>query len=230
MAIPPVIKVPQFPNVPALAGVPQLARLPNVPLSSIIASIGNAAIQGRLWHAVKQAPKWGVFDASNNPVVIPDNIVDFHNSDDSRVSNFPVQDGQFAAYNKVALPSETVVRMTKAGTQSDRKAFLDALKAAKDSLNLYTILTPERSYLKCNLQRFEVIRSGPIGAYFLAEVDLFFIEIKQVSSTYSNAVANTQNAQNPEAQPFGNLGNVAPQATSTSDQAAVTASGVTGQH
>ena len=126
------------------------------------------------------------------------------------MANFPVQNGAFASYDKVIVPSEFSVRMTKGGSKTDRKNFLDEIDTAANSLQLYKILTPERTYLDVNITRYEVTRRGTQGAFFLAEVDIYFMQIRQVSAQYTSASAATQNAQQPGAQPSTSQGLVQP--------------------
>lgn len=205
----PIIPVPEFPNVSNLPGVPQLKRA-NAVINTV--RLGVSAIQKFLWAAAKSAPTWGIFDSQNQQVIVPDSILALDKRTEFRVSDFPVQAGSFASYNKVRLPFETSVRMSKGGSQSDRKTFLDSIDAIVGDLNLYTILTPEQTYTNCNITRSEITRRGAGGAFLLTEVDVFFRQIIEVAAQYSTTSANTSNAQNPPAVPPTNLGNMQPQA------------------
>ena len=98
---------------------------------------------------------------------------------------------------------------------------MDALAA---SIELYTVLTRERAYPGVNLERYEVTRRGPKGAYWLSEVDAYFIQIIEVQPQYSTTNVETNSpyvlrnyAQSPAAEPTSNVGNVQPQ-TPTSQQ------------
>lgn len=209
MAFKPPIIVGLYPDVPFVRGVPQLRRSPTVRQIQILA-FATAAITGRLWHAGQQAPKWGIFDSQNRPVVQPDSVLDFGYRNEYRVSDFPVQQGAFASYNKVATPYEIVVRLSKSSDLEGRANFLTQLDNALRTLDLYYVLTPERGYQNVNLLRYEVTRRGSGGAYFLTEVDVFFREIRQVAAQYSSTSAATQNAQQPSAVPPVNQGIVQP--------------------
>lgn len=194
-----------FPNVPKLPGVPQLARAAAF-VDLILPVIGRSAPANLLWKSSQGAPAWGILDDTGAAVLVPDSFLSFGNRTESRISDFPVQEQSFASYNKVILPSETSIRVTKGGTLSDREEFLNTLDNIAGDLNLYSILTPERTYLNVNIMRTEVIRRGPQGAYFLAEVDIYFREIKQVSDQVSADSVPTANAQNPAAVPPVNQG------------------------
>lgn len=192
-----------YPNVPNLPGVPQLPRRAGTVIPELIIAAGEQALFSSLWQATQAPPAWGVFDSSNNQVIDPDSVVDFGNRNEWEVSSFPVQRGGFASYNKVVVPFETSVRMTKGGTQNDRLTFLQQIANIAGDTNLYSVMTPEWSYLNCNVTRYEVTRRGAAGAFFL-DVDLFFIQINQVEGNQGQ----TTNAQDPTALPANNLGNV----------------------
>lgn len=201
----PIIPAPPYPNVLQLPGVPQLTRTVAAYYAKLRVTFGVQAAQSQLWAASKAAPTWGIFDSTGSRRVIePDNVLNFDNRNDWRVSDFPVEQGEFASYNKVVLPPEFSVRLTKGGSLSDRTTFLQQIATIAGDLNKYVLITPERSYPSLNVLRYEVTRRGPEGAYYLAEVDIFFREIVEITPQYSSTTANTANAQNPAAQPSTN--------------------------
>lgn len=220
------IPKPAFPNVPRLPGVPQLLRSPSFPPNPG-PILGTAAALGALWRALFTKSKWGVFKqkppvapdesgietvtvvGESLPVIVPDSILDFGYRSDFDVADYPLQDGAFAAYNKVNLPYEASIRMSKGGSEEDRRKFLQQCEDILRTTTLYQIVTPERTYTDVNPIRFEVTRRGANGAYFLTEVDLYFREIRTVVAQYTNTSTATQNARNPSAQPVDNRGTVA---------------------
>jgi len=221
-----IIPKPPFPNVPKLPGVPQLLRNPQFPPGPP-PILGAAIALGRLWQALFSEPPWAIYKqaeagpqvdddgvetvtvtAKRTPVVVPDSFLEFGYRNESSMSDYPVQDGGFASYDKVANPYEIVLRMSKGGSQQQRKKFIDSIEAIQGTLDLYDILTPEKTYTNVNVLRYENVRRGNRGAYFFAEVDLYFREIRQVVATYSTTATNTQNAQEPSAEPVQNNGTV----------------------
>jgi len=225
-----LIPKPQFPNVPKLPGVPQLSRSLQFPAAPA-AIVGLGLALGRLWQAVFAQPQWAIYKANKPkkasspddidtvtvvaqrvPVVVPDSFGEFSYRNEFTVSDFPVQEGSFASYNKVANPFEVTLRLYKGGTKEARKKFLDSLDAIAGTLELYDILTPEHTYLNVNVTRVEVMRRGEKGAYFLSEVDVYFREVREVAATYTNTAATTENAQNPSAASVLNNGVIQPQA------------------
>lgn len=192
----------------SIPGIPQLPPGVAQPTVTLLAS---EAISGLLWQASQSPPAWGVFDSQGNQVVTPDSVLEFANRQEYEVSNFPVQAGSFASYNKVVRPFEVQLRFSKGGSQGDRTQFLDDLDNLAASLDLFTVVTPERQYNDVNLDRYEVIRRGPRGAYFLTEVDCYFVHIIEVQPQYSTTAVQTPNAQSDAAQPVSNVGSVQPQ-------------------
>lgn len=204
MALPP-ISTPQFPSVADLPGVPQMARSPLAPVLFDLA-LATPALQSVLWQSTVTEPDWGIFDKDGKLAIKADSVLSFDNRNESAVSSYPVQRGAFANYNKVASPFEVYVRLSKGSNVSERATFLAALRTISDSFDLYTIRTPERSYINCNVTRFEVSRRDNGSAYFLTEVDVYFTEIREVDQQYTDAAANTNDAIPPAARTTVNQG------------------------
>lgn len=221
----PLIPKSLFPNVPKLPGVPQLLRSPNFPAGPP-PIVGVAVALGRLWQALFAQPVWGIFRreepttastdgietvtvvAERVPVIVPDTILEFGYRNEFSISDYPTQRGAFASYDKVNNPAEIVLRMSKGGSERQRKAFLDSIDAIAGDLLFYDIITPEKTYFNVNVIRQEVLRRGPRGAAMLAETDIYFREIREVSASYSTTQVVTENPQNPSAEPVTNVGSV----------------------
>lgn len=215
----PIIPVSPFPYIGRLPGVPQLARALNFLIPPLLQLFPPAKPQA-LWHAVKAAPQWGIYDEDLNKVVDPDSIWNFDYRSEARISSYPVQNGEFNSYNKVDVPFETSVHMVKGSTLEERATFLNDCQNIKESLDLFTIATPERSYLGCNVTRFMVTRRETRGAFFV-EVELFFEQIQEISAQYSASetqASSTANAQKPASQPPVNQGYTQPTNVGTQAQ------------
>jgi hypothetical protein len=216
-----------FPNVPNLPGVPQVVRSNQFPAGTP-PQLGGALALGRLFLALFQKSRWGIFrDYSDQPpevdpetgeriqtltvsaappVLEPDNFRDFGFRHEWTVTDAPTEAGGFATYNKVNNPHELLIRLTKGGTLKDRADFLEQLDKLANSLDLLKVMTPERTYTSLNITRYEVMRKEAKGAYFLAEVDVFFRKIITVTSEYSATAAATLNARQPAATSIVNGG------------------------
>jgi hypothetical protein len=227
-----------FPNVPAFPGVPALTRpisagiARNVPLSIAIGTVENLLIQ-----ALQLTPRWGIFDAAGNQLGVDASginpflsvLVSQIGGDNSpvvstlgvdyvkemRVSDFPVEGGSFASYNKVELPANPLVTLTLAGSESDRTNFLNAIDAACKSTVGYNVVTPEVQYINYTLERYTYQRRASRGATLLI-VDISLKEIRSVSAAFTTAAVPILNPQNPAATPQTNNGVTQPAASDTS--------------
>jgi hypothetical protein len=204
----PIIPLPQFPNVAQLPGVPQLVRA-NQAFGTVRLAVG--AVQKFLGMAANVGPTWGIFDDKGNLAIKPDSFLDFDQSNDWNLPTFPLQDGEFSVYNKVILPFEASVKISKGGSLQDRKNLLDKLQQIAGDTKIYSILTPEKVYPSVNIRRYVIRRQGRNGAYFFADLEIYFRQINQTTSQYSSTDANTANAINPVATPPTNLGTQFPQ-------------------
>jgi hypothetical protein len=108
---------------------------------------------------------------------------------DSRISDYPIEQGLFESFNKVRLPYSAVVGLTCGGDQPRRTAFLNAIMDAKDSLDLCTIVLPEIVYFNANIIGYDYRREQRNGATLL-HVDL---HIEEVRVSVQTAFSNVQN-------------------------------------
>lgn len=215
----PIIPVSPFPYIGRLPGVPQLARSLNFIVPPLLKIFPPAKPQA-LFHAVQGAPKWGVFNADLEQVIFPDSVRNFDYRSESRISNYPVQQGEFNSYNKVDVPFEASIHMVKGGTLEDRTTFLDDCQNVEESLDLFTIVSPERAYTNCNVTRLAMSRRETRGAFFV-EVEMYFEQIQEISAQYSASetqASSTANAQQPPSRPLVNQGYVQPQNVGTQAQ------------
>jgi hypothetical protein len=214
-----IIPKAAFPNVPKLPGVP---ALPRSPLFPPVIQAGLGLLEGQLWAAINAGPAWGIFDQNGRQVVIPDSVLDFDFHNDWKVAQFQVQAGGFANYNKVNNPYELSVTMIKGsagnvldpgGALAARTAFLSQIENIAGDTNLYSIVTPERTYINANVTKYANHREQTSGAYQL-KVEISFIEIRQVTPLYVST--QTANASQPQGVPPANVGRVQPAAPAES--------------
>ncbi|OYV48309.1 MAG: hypothetical protein B7X10_03270 [Burkholderiales bacterium 21-58-4] len=174
----PTLSIPKFPTVPNLPGVPNLLRSPVAAAAVTALSPLISSFLGSF------AQVWGVFDAQGNQVLTPDTFLALEYTNSRRISNFPVEQGSFASYNKVNDPFSGTVRMAVGGTLSAREQFLADLQMLADSLDLYTLVMPEASYINVNMDRFDFRRETRNGAGVIV-ASCHFVEIRQAQTAYS---------------------------------------------
>jgi len=172
---------PYLPGVPPLLTqvIPAVVTLAARPISALLQSF---------------APKWQLLDKDGKDALIPvpDSFVGIQYSNAHRISDYPVEKGSFAFYNTVQTPFSLTVRVTKGGTVDDRTQFLSNIDNLSKSLDVYTLSTPERTYLSLSIERYDYMRSVSAGAGMMI-VDIHFLEIRlaQVQYSASNGTINS---------------------------------------
>lgn len=163
---------PNLPDVPDAPGVPPIVHNPNVP---------NVPVERLTKDAdglsTEQSIIWGIFGQKGTLAIRPDNIAAFEYQREYRISDYPLEEGSFESFNKVTLPFDIRVTMTKGGKLSDRKTFLETVDAAVASLDLFAIVTPERVFSNANLVRQGYRREATAGVSLLT-VELQAVEIR----------------------------------------------------
>lgn len=209
----PTLSVPAYPNVPNYPGVPPVNRDPNAGIIAALAAIVVADVLSVF------DKKWGIYDKTGKTEVLkPDTFLGLEYRTERRISNYPVQDGGFASYNKVNDPFVGVVKMAKSGSFQDRKEFLDKIASLADDTNLYTIVTPEVVYKNCNLERYDYQRQIRNGAGIII-VSCHFVEIRQAEEiSLTNGSPSPTAVQSPSAAAPVSQNQVNPQ-DATSQQA-----------
>lgn len=165
--------MPGFPNIPDLPGVPPLLRQAGQAQTVIRALTGDTnAIRSLL-----QSQPWGIFNAKGESVLEPDSIFafDFHRG--FQVSDFPIEGGEFASYNKVRRPYDLGLTVTKGGPLAERTLFQTKVEGLVSSLDLFTITTPENSYVNANLTDWSTRRTSESGVSMLT-IDLVWRQIR----------------------------------------------------
>ena len=198
-----------FPNVPAYPGVPALTRpVQEAIASSPVVAIGLGSVENILADALQQPAQWGIFSAADGsqlgilsnsqstlqaiggtllsqltgstPAVLSTFGMDY--TQESRVSDYPVENGGFATFNKVQMPASPVVTLILDGQESDRTYFINSLQAASTGTDLYNVVTPEVSYYNYNIERFTYSRRASKGATLII-AEVYLKEIRQVTAT-----------------------------------------------
>ena len=191
-----------FPSVPKLPGVPALPRSAKFPP---IVRAGLGLLQGMLWRIFQVQTRWGIWDSKGKPLGDPSKFtglignaleaaglgstlstgsVDY--SKETRVSDFPLERGSFASYNKVEQPANPSVTLCLTGSEKNRRTFLEAIDKATKSTDLYSVVTPEVTYVNYSVERYSYSRRSSKGATLLI-VDISLREIRQVSAQYTQS-------------------------------------------
>lgn len=216
-----------FPDVPNDPGVPQVPRRPGG--LSTGARVALGILQSIIWQALQISTKWGIYNDKGKPLVDTSFFLtalgigqtlstnSFTFSKETKVSDFPVEKGSFATYNKVEVPGSPIVVFAFGGTEGQRGIFLNALDAACKSTDLYDVVTPEVTYLDYAIESYNYTRQNTRGTSLLM-VEVHLKEVKQVSAKYSTSAqdAKIDKPKDPAATPPVNSGKVQAKTPDTS--------------
>ena len=188
--VPPLLTSMLGGEVPSmLNGLSSTVLVGAAPYQSLLTQLTGTPIldaNGTAVAPAASAPQWGIFDGNNTQVVIPDSVIQFEVTGESRIEKYPTEQGGFQSYNKVTVPYEIHLTMTKGGSIADRTAFIQALVAAKTSLNLYSVVTPEYTFLNANVVHNDIDRRADNGANLITATT-WLEEVRiTATATYTN--------------------------------------------
>lgn len=209
-------------SIPGLPALPPAAAA----LFETVVSLVGDAING----SSAAQSQFGIF-LNGDPVVVSDNVISFEYSQDFKISNYPVEQGSFASYNKVQQPFEVKFRFSTGGGSTDHQATLASIAAVIADTNLYDVATPDATYSNLNFVHQDYRQSAErIG---LLVIDVRCEEVRPASlasstttttspdGTTTTSSSTTQisiipgsqinSPQSPSASPIVNGGNLQPQ-------------------
>lgn len=204
-----------YPNVPTALGIPPMPRQ-----AARVTALALAATASYRYGSQFNGPQWQILTESGAAALIPDSVIAFDFHGESRVSNYPVENGAFSSYNKVASPFDARLVISCGGQgQMSREGFLAALGSMADSTDLFTIVTPNAVFPNCNLVTFDFSQKAKEGAKLIV-ASCYFVEIRQT------ALASYQATKKPSgANPVSN-GAVSATTPTTAQASQLSASGV----
>lgn len=157
-----------LPGLPPLApGVSVFADATLLVSDAILAALGLPA-------------PWGIYDGGT-PVIVADNVASFEYAQDWRISKYPVEEGAFASYNKVANPFTVRVRFSTGGTLFERQAMLASVEAIAGDTELYDVVTPEKVYVDCNVVHVDYDRKAMNAGLLVMDVWLEEVRVAGAS-------------------------------------------------
>mgnify|MGYP000016366097 CR=1 FL=1 len=216
-----------FPKVPDVAGVPRVARNSSNSLAagvgSIVGVIGSLTggfdfidQDGPGVASIVDAPVWGLFNEAGSRVINPDSFLGVEALKEYRISDYPIEEGGFGSYNKVELPFAGKITFAKGGTEGARAQFLQEVDEVIASLELLTLVTPEKNYVSLNITHYDTRRTATNGATMIT-IELWAEEVR------NTVTASFSNTQQPESADAVNNGGVQPRTPSPAVQAAIAA-------
>jgi hypothetical protein len=145
--------------------------------------------------AKQTKPAWGIFDKKGGLALAADSVREVEDDKEYNVPRYPLEGGGFQSYNKVEMPKQVHVIVTKGGTASDKSSFIAKVDKLTASLDLFTIVTPEQTHRNMNLTKNGKSRTAESGAGLIS-VHLTFDEARISVTTAFTDVKEPSGADN----------------------------------
>jgi len=169
----PALDVPEYPDVPDEDGVPPVLRDPDEGLPPDEEIVTEDEVEP----TVSNDPFWGLYDQQGEKVLEPDSFLGVRYRDGSRIVDYPLEQGAFQSYNKVATPFDVAITMAIGSNIDQREGFLRQLARLKASLDLFIVITPEITFQNVNIEAYDYERRARNGASLIV-FDIFLREVR----------------------------------------------------
>ena len=193
-----------------------------MPISSTVAILDTLAAAASLLPKVNPpVPIYAIVSSDNLlPLTIPDSWGEFAPRYESQVSDYPIENGAFAAYNKVRRPIGVSVTMVKTGSDVARFAWLTAIQQQEAQFPnaLYTLVSPQGVYVDYTLQGYSYETRPDKGSNILY-LTLQFVQVPQIASS----AGAFSNVLEPKSTPVSQIGNVFSNAADSAKTALINA-------
>jgi hypothetical protein len=213
------VATPRYATVPSAPGVPPMLRV----FQALDVVTILAADAAQLVKAFAP-PQWGIFDQFGGPLLVGDSVVAVDYRREYRISDYPVEQGGFGSYNKVAEPYDIRVTIAVSGKGTilsnlatggalgaiftgvdtaviNRTQFLNQLENSAQSLDLVDVHTPEYTYIGLNIVHHDFRREARNGVTLLT-VDIW---LREVRVTATSQFTQTQDPSGANAQSSGTV-------------------------
>ena len=138
------------------------------------------------------APAWGIY-LDGARVVEPDSIISIDYRREWTLADYPIEGGSFETYDKVARPFDVRLRIAKGGDDAARTAFMANVERVAESRDLYSVVTPEQTYLSVNVSSVANSRTAREGLG-LVTYDLELREVRVTAVAAFVAVTSPDSA------------------------------------
>lgn len=167
MSLPFPVNVPNVPGVPSVLFAPDVGELLTLLEGDALSFFASAL----------QLP-WGIY-LGVIPVVLADTVTSFNFSQEFTISDFPIENGDFASYNKVYRPFTGTFRFAAGGDSENRQRLFDSIGAIIGDTNSYNLVTSDQVYTGVNLTGQQYART-PTQGLGLLQIDVTVEQVKQV--------------------------------------------------
>lgn len=174
-----------FPSIAKVAGAPVVRRILGVTnkVNSLLAKLLIADALVEILMGDHGILTWVILDEKGNQTLTPDSVISIEYRNESKVMSHPVDPSSFASYNKVQTPYDIRMVVTCGGKGVMTKAgFLSVIDSMLLDNKLYSIITPDKTFLNANLVHADYRRDAGRGVSMLT-VELGFMEIRTTAKT-----------------------------------------------
>ncbi len=198
------LRTPTYPDVPKAPGVPAVFRAPTKPVFTAITLVADVATIYRMF----TGPQWGIFTKGGQPFAIPDSVVSVDFRQEWRISDYPVEQGGFQSFDKVATPFDVRVRFATSGPSAilhpitsllsqstSRTDFLAQVDLAAKSLDLFSVVTPDATYDSMNIVHYDYRRERQGGVGIIL-VDVWCEQVRVTATTQFTDTKAPEGASN----------------------------------
>lgn len=126
------------------------------------------------------ANEWALLNDDSRPLCDYEGILSVNVTESAQVLAEPLENGQFASYNKVQAPNVVSVQLAIGSDPGRQTAALAALSAFKAGTRTAVLYTPAKYFPRLALIEISQSRSQSEGASLLV-VDLTFQEIRSAT-------------------------------------------------
>lgn len=165
-----------------------------------------SAIASRLPKLNPPRPVYAIVDSETfEPLTVPDSWGEFAPRYESQASDYPIETGAYAVYNKVRRPIGVTVTLIKTGSDVARFTWLAAIQQAEvqNPTRLYTLISPQGVYVDYTILNMSFETRPDRGSNMLF-LTLQFMQIQQIPSSDDSKT----NVQEPKSSPIDRIGQV----------------------
>lgn len=171
--------------------LPSIPSLPSVNIPKVVSFVKSpAAVLNVVSLIAKYLPKlnpprpiYAILNKETQiPLTIPDSWLEINPLiAEYQVSDYPIEDGAFATYNKVRRPSLMGATMVKEGSDLERATWLEAIRQQlqSDPTALYNIITPQGIFPNQTLVGL-ALQTRPDRGSNMLYLELKFSEVPQI--------------------------------------------------
>ena len=135
---------------------------------------------------------WTILDENSLPVLEFTSFISLDAGNASKITDYPVEAGSFATYNKIVTPNELTVTLAIQGDSYKLQNAIDILNTLCNEAQIVNIVSPYTYYKGYSLESFDYSFNQTDGVGILI-TPLNFKEIRQVQAAYTNSIRFTKN-------------------------------------